>query len=31
MKMQSTDLEKLTKIVTEVEALKDIQGKAEET
>ena len=31
MKMQSTDLEKLTKIVTKAEALKDIQGKAEET
>lgn len=31
MKMQSADLEKLTKILTEVETLKDIQGKAEET
>lgn len=31
MKTQSSDLEKLTKILTEVETLKDIQGKAEET
>ena len=31
MKIKSSDLEKLTKILTEVETLKDIQGKAEET
>lgn len=31
MKIQSPELEKLTKVLTEVETLKDIQGKAELT